>query len=184
MRYIAAALAACGILVSLARGGEPLKSSLQPGEQITTIFEPLNVTGEHAGEPYCLICENGLAPVAMLFAREVNEPLLKLISQLDAATDKNRDQEMGSFVVILSEQDDLKQQLAAVAKKRGLKRIVLSTFSPSGPEGFKVAGDADLTVVLYRDHRVKANHAFRKGELTDAAAEKILADLPKILTKN
>jgi hypothetical protein len=38
--------------------------------------------------------------------------------------------------------------------------------------------------VLYREHEVKANHAFRKGELTAAAAEKILSDLPKILTKN
>ena len=35
----------------------------------------------------------------------------------------------------------------------------------------------------YREHDVKANHAFRRGELTTQAADKILADLPKILTK-
>jgi hypothetical protein len=184
MRRLAATLVVCGVVISLAHGAEPLKSGLQPGEKITTIFEPLNITGEHAGEPYCLICENGLAPVAMLFAREVNEPLLTLISKLDAATAKNRDQEMGSFVVFLSESDDLRQQLAAAAKNRGLKRIVLSTYAPTGPEGFNVSRDAELTVVLYREHEVKANHAFRRGQLTDAAAEKILADLQKILAKN
>jgi hypothetical protein len=162
---------------------EPLKSGLQPGEKITTIFEPLNITGEHAGEPYCLICENGLSPVAMLFAREVNEPLLNLLSKLDEATAKNRDQEMGSFVVFLNETDALRQQLAAAAKQRGLKRIVLSAYDPAGPDGFQVAADADLTVVLYREHEVKANHAFRRGEFTAAGAEKILADLPKILAK-
>jgi len=162
---------------------EPLKSGLQPGEKITTIFEPLNITGEHAGEPYCLICENGLSPVAMLFAREVNEPLLNLLGKLDEATAKNRDQEMGSFVVFLNESDALRQQLAAAARQRGLKRIVLSAYAPAGPEGFQVAADADLTVVLYREHEVKANHAFRRDELTAAATEKILADLPKILTK-
>jgi hypothetical protein len=87
------------------RAAEPLKSGLQPGEAITTIFEPVNVTGEHAGEPYCLICENGLAPVAMLFARELNEPLLALLAKLDEATAKNRDQYLGSFVVFLSDQE-------------------------------------------------------------------------------
>jgi len=184
MRYWPVLLVACGVLVWTAFGAEKLKSGLQPGEKITAIFEPLNITGEHAGEPYCLICENGLAPVAMLFARDVNEPLLKLISKLDEATAKNQGQEMGSFVVFLSESDDSRQQLATAAKKRGLKRIVLSTYAPSGPEGFNVAREADLTVVLYREHEVKANYAFRKGELSDAATEKILADLPKILTKN
>src|SRR5262245_48261833 len=162
---------------------EPVKSGLQPGEKITTIFESLNVTGEHAGEPYCLICENGLSPVAMLFARDVNEPLLKLLSKLDEATDKHRNQEMGSFVVFLNDDDGLPKRLAEAAKRRGLKRIVLSTFEPAGPERFKVTADADLTVVLYREHEVKANFAFRKGELTEADGDAVLAALPKILTK-
>jgi hypothetical protein len=30
---------------------------------------------------------------------------------------------------------------------------------------------------------VKANHAFKKGELTEKGIDKILADLPKILPK-
>jgi len=179
-------LAAASLLLAIAAplsAAEPLKSGLQPGEKITTIFEPLNITGEHAGEPYCLICENGLSPVAMLFAREVNEPLLNLLGKLDEVTAKNRDQEMGSFVVFLNETDALRQQLAAAAKQRGLKRIVLCAYAPAGPDGFHVAADADLTVVLYREHEVKANHAFRRGELTATASENILADLPKILTK-
>lgn len=178
-------LAAVGGLFSCApsSAAEPVKSGLQAGEKITTIFEPLNVTGPHAGEPYCLICENGLSPVAMLFAREVNEPLLKLLGQLDAATAKNRDKEMGSFVVFLSEKEGLREQLAAAAKQRGFKHLVVAIDAPAGPEGFKVAADADLTVVLYREHDVKANYAFRKGELTAAAGEKVLADLPKIFTK-
>jgi hypothetical protein len=161
---------------------QALKSSLQPGEKITHIFEPLNVTGEHAGEPHCLICENGLSPVAMVFARQVNEPLLNLLAQLDSATQKNRQQQMGSFVVFLSEDAGLKEQLARAAKERGLKDIVLAIDAPAGPDGFAVSKDADITVVLYNDHVVKANHAFRKGELTAAASEKVLADLPKILT--
>jgi hypothetical protein len=172
-------LIAAGVL----NAAEPVKSGLQAGEKITTIFEPLNVNGPHAGEPYCLICENGLAPVAMLFAREVNEPLLALLAKLDEATAKNRDKEMGSFVVFLNDKEGLKEQLAKAAAAKGLKHLVVAIDAPAGPEGFKVASDAELTVVLYREHDVKANFAFRKGELTAAASEKILAELPKILTK-
>lgn len=160
---------------------EPLKSGLQPGERLTNIFEPLNVTGPYAGEQHCLVCEMGLNPVAMVFAREVNEPLVALLSKLDKATEKNRDVQLGSFVVFLSEKEGLKEQLENVAKKQGLKQIILSTYDPAGPEDFKVSKDSDVTVVLYREHLVKANHAFRKGELSEQAVEKIVGDLTKIV---
>ena len=180
---IVALLLSGALFLAESRGAEPCKSGLQAGDKITTIFEPINVTGEHAGEPYCLICENGLAPVAMLFARELDEPLLALIRKLDTATEQNRKQQMGSFVVFLSDKPGLQEELAAAAKKVQLKHTVLGIDKPAGPEGFNVSPDAALTVVLYREHDVKANHAFRRGELTNQAADKILADLPKILTK-
>ena len=41
--------------------------------------------------------------------------------------------------------------------------------------------DADITVVLYNNRKVMSNHAFKKGELNDAAISKILAEVPKIL---
>jgi hypothetical protein len=165
----------------LATAVEPVKSGLQPGEKITSIFEPVNVTGEFAGQPHCLVCENGASPVAMIFAREASEPLMKLAARLDAATVKNIDKSMGSFVVFLSEAEGLDQRLAAAAKKHQLKRIVLAIDKPAGPDGFEVAADADVTVVLYHDYNVKANHAFRKGELNDKAIEKIAADVAKII---
>ncbi|MDX1945018.1 MAG: hypothetical protein SFU86_06395 [Pirellulaceae bacterium] len=175
-------VAICGLAVT-SFAAEPLRSSLQVGEKIADIFEPVNITGEHAGEPHCLICENGYAPVAMVFAREPSQPLMKLISKLDAATDANRKDEMGSFVVFLSEKEGLAEQLKSAAEKNSLKRIVLAIDQPSGPEGFKVAADADVTVVFYREHEVLANHAFRKGELNDESLAKVVADLPKLLAK-
>jgi hypothetical protein len=160
---------------------ENLKSGLQPGEKITTIFAPINVTGEHAGQPHCLVCENGLNPVVMIFAREVHQPLLDLLSKIDEATGKSGGREMGSFVVFLSDKEGLAEELGGVAKKRAFKHVVLSVDPPAGPEGFSVSKEADVTVVLYCEFEVKANHAFRKGELNAAASERILADLPKIL---
>ncbi|MEQ8787415.1 MAG: hypothetical protein RIC55_14015 [Pirellulaceae bacterium] len=175
------------LLLLLVAGGAsaeaPVKSGLQTGEQILAVFEPINITGEHAGEPHCLVCENGVSPVAMVFARQWNEPLTRLVKQLDAAAAKHREQEMGAFVVFLSDDAELPAKLKAAAKNHQLKHVVLSTFDAAGPEGFEVSADADVTVVLYREFVVKANHAFRRGELGEKHAAKVLADLPKILVK-
>ena len=174
------------VLVGLGLGGdawgaEPIRSGLQPGEKITTIFEPLNVNGAHAGEPYCLICENGLSPVVMIFARERSKPLEQLLSRLEAAVVKHRAQSLGAFVVFLGETEQWRAVAADMARTLNLKHVVLAVDAPAGPEGFQVHPDAAVTVVMYREHEVKANHAFRQGGLTPDACEAILADLPKIL---
>jgi hypothetical protein len=179
--YLASSLLLAWLWAGSLIAAEPVRSGLQPGEEIGSTFEPLNVTGPHAGEPHCLVCENGLSPVVMLFAREPSEPLMRLLAQVDAATARHRAQEMGSFVVFLNDRQELPQQLQEAARKHSLKHLIVSIDQPAGPEGFKVSPQADITVVLYSEHVVKANHAFGKGELTPKAIDGILADLPKIL---
>ncbi|MFN4257912.1 MAG: hypothetical protein ACK4RK_01340 [Gemmataceae bacterium] len=168
---------------SVSLAAEGLRSGPQPGDKLPSAFHPLNVTGEFAGKKHCLVCENGLNPVVMIFAREVSEPLVQLIAKVDEVTAQNRQNEMGSFVVFLSFDEDLEEQLPKLAKEKKLKHLILSIDHPAGPQDYQVAQAADVTVVLYTDHEVKANHAFKKGELTDKAIERILADVPKILPK-
>src|SRR5438552_17811974 len=86
---------------------EPLKSGPQPGEELPSSFEPLVVTGEYAGTNHCLVCENGLNPCVMIFARNASEPLLRLLSKIDAACAKHRVEGLGSFAVFLSNDDGL-----------------------------------------------------------------------------
>ncbi len=184
VQLVALLVGAAAILVCAAaatRAEEPLRSSLQLGEQVTATFRPLNVTGPYAGEPHCLVCENGANPVAMIFARKLDAPLVQLLAKIDAATAQHAHESMGSFVVFLSDDGKLAARLEKLAGDKSLKDIVLSIDSPTGPDGFKVSPDADVTVVLYREHEVKANHAFRAGELNEKAVEKVLADLPRIV---
>jgi hypothetical protein len=117
----------------------------------------------------------------MIFAREVSDPLTSLVKKIDAATDKNKDCRMGSFVVFLSDDEKLEKQLKEVADKADLKHTVLSIDNPAGPKGYKVAKDADVTVVLYTNKTVKANHSFKKGELHEKDIDVIVSDITKIL---
>src|SRR5262245_3289849 len=99
-----------------------VKRGLKPGEPIPGSFEPLNVTGAHAGELHCLVCEYGLDPVIMIFAREVDDDLVKLLSAVDAVTARHRDRDLNSFVVVLSDRKDLDKQLHETAKKHAFKQ--------------------------------------------------------------
>ena len=61
-------------------------------------------------------------------------------------------------------------------KANDLKRIafVVPEDAKNGPEDFKIAADADLTVVCYKGGKVKTNHAFSKGQLDDATIDAVV----------
>jgi hypothetical protein len=117
----------------------------------------------------------------VIFAREVTDSLTSLVKKIDEATLKNQKDHMGSFVVLLSDEEGLEKKLKELADKEKLKQIVLTIDSPPGPPKYKIAKEADVTVLLYSRHQVKVNYAFRKGELKSEDADKIVADLDKIL---
>lgn len=181
MQFLSWALAIA--LSASAFSGETLKSGPQPGEELPSSFEPLVVSGPNAGRNHCLVCENGLNPVAMVFAREPSAALIKLLSKFEATCDKHQSSGLGSFAVFLSKDESLDKKLEAAARKNRFEHVVLSIDEPEGPAGYKVSADADVTVVLYDKHKVEANHAFRAGALNDETIEKIMADLGKMLGK-
>lgn len=119
----------------------------------------------------------------MIFARGVSDPLTSLVKKLDEATAKNAKAKMGSFVIFLNDEESLPDRLKALAEKEGIKKCVLAVDngSPTGPKGYDIAKEADVTVVLYNKRKVAANYAFKKGELNTPAIDKILEDVPKIL---
>lgn len=174
-------VAAVVLTAGLAVAAE-IKSGPQPGEKVPGPFTPLNVTGEAAGKKNCLYCSNGDNPVAVVFARCGDCPMTqKLIKQLDKATCENEKAEMGSYVVFCADEEKMEDKLKDFAKKDGLKKIILSIDSPSGPGNYKINKDADVTVVLYKNRKVVSNYAFKKGELNDAGIETVLKDVPKIV---
>jgi hypothetical protein len=121
----------------------------------------------------------------MVFAREVSDPLTSLVKKIDEATAKNSSCHMGSFVVFVGADEALEKQVQDLAKKEEVKHTILTTMeAPAGPPAYKVAKDADVTVVLYDKRKVKANYAFKKGQLKDKDVEKIVADLKKILPED
>ena len=156
-------------------------SGPQPGETLPGPFQPLNINGKSAGEKHCLYCENGNNPVVMIFARCADCPMTqKLIKQVDATVAKNSGCSMGSFVVFCTDDSQTEAKLKALVEKEKYKKVVLSVDSPAGPAKYKFSKDADVTVVLYTERTVKANHSFKAGSIKDSDIEAVLKDVSKI----
>lgn len=161
-------------------GNEPIKSGPQVGKIVPGPFHPLVVTGQWAGQKHCLYCENGSNPVAVIFARKLTPSLSQLIKKIDDATAKYGERQMGSFVVFLNDSEELPKELKTLANRQKITKCILSIDNPAGPEEYGIAKNAEVTVLLYEDNIVRANHSFGINELNEAAIRRIMADLPKI----
>ncbi len=118
----------------------------------------------------------------MIFARGISDNLTSLVKKLDAETAKNKDARMGSFVVFLSDDEGMEKKLKDLAKKNKIENTILTLVEQKdGPPGYDIAKDAEITVVLYTKRNVKANYAFKKGELKEKDVKKIVGDIKKIL---
>jgi hypothetical protein len=160
-----------------------VKSGPQAGEKVPGPFAPLNVTGPDAGRKSCQFCKNGARPVAVIFAKQLTPALAQLVKKIDAATVASEGK-LGSYAVVCSDAAGLEQQLQSIAQQMQIQKTVLTLYQPGGPERYRLAAEADVTVLLYSHFTVKANHAFKADELNDAAMDALLADLGKMLSDN
>lgn len=116
----------------------------------------------------------------MIFAREITPGLTSLVKKIDDATKTNADAKMGSFVVIMTDDDKAEDALKKMAEKEKIKNVVLCVDSPKGPEKWKLSKDANVTVLLYVKNTVKENFAFAK-DVDEKEADKIVEKLSAIL---
>ena len=124
--------------------------------------------GFPVGRSGCYRCKTGSKPVVMVFARSADEQFAKLLKEIDEEVGEHADDKMMCFVnMIGADADSLKKATEEFAQKHGFTRIafVVPEDAKDGPPEFKIAPDADLTVVCYREGKVKANHALAKGGL-------------------
>lgn len=125
----------------------------------------------------------GARPVVAIFAREVTDDLASLVKQIEATVAKNQEQKMVAFLILLTEDPDkVSPKLEELAKASGIKHTPLTIFDgEAGPPNYKIAKEADVTVLLWRGRKIEANHALGKGGLNKKAIDKIVADTKLIL---
>jgi hypothetical protein len=179
MKKLLAGVVAMALMCSVAQAVE---SGLQPGDKVGA-YNVKDITGPNAGTSLCYRCKFGARPVVNVFAREVNDDLAKLIVQVDKLVADNKDKNMAAFVTVLAEDaDKIAPKLKEIADKNGIKNVPLTIFDgESGPDSYKIAKNADVTVMMWSKGEVKANVAVEKGKLTADAIKSVVAGSEKIL---
>jgi hypothetical protein len=118
--------------------------------------------------------------VVCVFARKTSEPLASLVKQIDQQIAGNKS--LKSFVVLFgADPDKAREELRKLAKEKVISNVPLTMYGEAGgPPDYELSRNADVTVLMWKRHKVQVNHAF-KGELTDKDIEAVVADIPKLL---
>jgi len=182
--FVAAALVVGTAVVASAE----VTSGPQVGDSVGA-FTVTKVTGNpddgvDEGRTLCYRCKMGARPVVMIFARSADEKLAKLLKELDEELDEHKEDKLTGFVnMIGADADTLKKASSEFVAKHGIKRIafVVPEDTKDGPPDFKIAPDADVTVVCYKGGTVKANHAFAKGGLSDEKIDAVVSASCKLV---
>jgi hypothetical protein len=167
---------------SAAMGEDPCVSGLKPGQRPGP-YSFLVATGPERGQPTCYICETADRPGIVIFARSLSEPLGKLVAKLDHAVGERKKDELRAWVTFLSnDQPALDAQVVEWGKKHAIRNMPLGVFeSEVGPPSYRLARDADVTILLFVKQKVVANFAYRSGELNDQRIGEVLKALPRIV---
>ncbi|MBW3541546.1 MAG: hypothetical protein KY476_14860 [Planctomycetes bacterium] len=171
--------------------GLPLSASATAGDVDSGLkedafvgaFNVLDVTGPKKGESLCYRCRYGGRPVVSIFTRSIDDNLAKLVKQVDEQVGKNKDQQLSAFVVLLTDDPDAAEpKLAELAKKNGIEHTPLTIFDGKvGPPDYKISEDAEVTVLMWKDNRVKFNRGLEKGKLDEKTVKDVVENTGKLV---
>jgi len=147
-------------------------SGPQVGAKLPGTFEPLHINGPDAGEECCMVCKYGNQPVVMVFAKKSGEALDSLAVKLEKSAADAKG-EVGACVVVTDTGEATRAELKKLADTRKLKHVILTVIKPEELKRYTLHRDAAVTVVLYSGQQIRANRAFKTGELTETAGDEI-----------
>ncbi len=112
--------------------------------------------------------------------RTITDNLASLVKELDGMVDsagekKGNDTKHAFLVYLTNDPDAAEKELEAFAEKHQIKNIPLTVFDgEAGPPNYKIAKDAEVTIMMWKDKEVKVNQAFATDTLDKKAVKKVL----------
>jgi hypothetical protein len=163
-----------------------VKSGPQPGERPLP-FTSNAVTGSYRGQQHCYICELKDEPAVLVFSRRTDDNVARLLRGVRDAVRANQAAKLFGWFVFLGEsgtaaETELEARAFRFAQENQGQTLAISALGdPQGPPGYRIAPEAEVTVILFRSGKVIANRSYTAREWGRGAAESALKDLPKLL---
>jgi hypothetical protein len=170
------------VLPVRAVGAEPLPEPVAAGSRIGHSLCEKYLSGPHAGTARSLICDLAGRPAVLVYAREVDPTLIRLLGKLDAVAGRGQEQKMTSSCVLLTSTEEDEKSLQALATREDLGTTILAAtplqwerpYFGNSPGRRNLHKDAAVTVIVLQRLTVQASFAFRAGELNDKSVAEIV----------
>lgn len=177
-------IVACFSAFVLAVAHADVDSGPKPGSAVV----PLKVfaaTGSHAGKDVDFAVERGGRPTIYIFLQHdrFDRPLARLMRDLEKGViDVGKDAELVT-VFLTTDEAKTKEHLPRVQMSMQFTRNTLAVFpsGTSGPDGWAIDTDAQLTVVVANDSKIAACFGYRSANET--VAPEILNALKKAVAQ-
>jgi hypothetical protein len=139
----------------------------------------LLATGPDRGKQECYICGQDNKPTVVVFTRATTPAVSKLMAALDAEMLARKETGFKAWMTLLTDKADL-DTLAKWAVSTGLKSVTVGIYEDAdGPPSYKIARDAEVTVMVFQKKKVLANMALRARELDDKRIQAVITALGK-----
>lgn len=189
MRILLSLVAVLALVVGTTTGqAEEVKSGLQKGEKIGAYYVDKYAGNENdsveVGATLCYRCKMGKRPVVTVFAKGTDENLTALIKELDAIVEKNKDKKLAAYVNLIGEdQEEMKKAAKTLIKESKAKNVAVvgPAKGKKGWDNLKINGDAQVTVLAFKNGVIEANYALSEGQLDKECVSKIVADAGKLV---
>jgi hypothetical protein len=172
------------MILFCAGAGDPCRSGLEPGQRPGP-YSFVLCTGPERGKSSCYICDTADRPAVIVFARTPNDAVGKLAAGIDKAVTEHKAAELRAWVTFVNDESkEMEDKVVKWGRTHGLRGVDIGVFEDAdGPPSYKLARDADVTVIVYVKRKVVANYAFRTGELTDERITVVLKAVPGLIEK-
>jgi len=169
-------------LTALLMSGTAFAEGLTVGSPVNA-FYVRDVTGPAAGTKLCYRCRYGDRPVVSIFTRSVNPGVTSLIQEVDSVVGKHQNEDMKAFVVLLTDEpENGEAALKKVASEAQVTHTPLTTFDgTSGPPAYKIQQDAEVTVMMWVDGKLKVNETCKAADLTKDRIAAVVGKTSQIL---
>lgn len=186
-RCMIAALSA--VVAASVCADEPLPEPFAKGTQVGHRVCETYLVGSYESKARSLICDLAARPAALVYFRALDPAVEKLLTKLDSVARQGAAHKMISSCVFLTDQEDDKQALVALAKRTKLEATIVTSHRPNdlelyfggNPRPRSLSKDAVVSVVIFQKLKIQSSHAFRKGELTDRKISEIVNALAALL---
>lgn len=141
----------------------------------------LVATGPERGRQTCYICAQEMKPGAIVFTRRLTPEAGRLFARLDAvAANAPAAKGFKLWATHLGADADL-DAVAGWARNAGVRVSPAGVYDdPDGPPAYKLAPEADVTLLVFANKKVVTNLSLRAGELTDSAIQAAVAAARKV----